>query len=280
VDCGLVNVDVHGRSVTGAEHSVNAVRFLVADLKNLPVVNGSRVACDDDHRRCDGTTQGQLLLVVADGVEPNAAGQRASAIAVDCLTDHLVRCLDPCGRGRAAQLQELQECFQDALRNCRAAMDADALANPQFRQMSTTLTVAYVVWPQLFLVHAGDSRCYLHRNSRLRRLTTDHTIAQKMVQAGMLPADRVQSSPWNNVLWNAVGTGVAQRDADVQQTHLMAADVLLLCTGGLARCLPDARIAAIVQRKEPAESICRCLLQTARQVDGTDDVTVVVARFV
>ena len=206
-------------------------------------------------------------------------GSGPTAIAVDRIIDHLVGRLDPSGRGHAAQPQELQQSFQDALRNCRAAIEADAVANPRFRRMSTTLTLAYVVWPQLFLAHVGDSRCYLYRNSRLRRLTTDHTIAQKMVQAGMLSADRVQRSPWNNVLWNALGTGATQRDADVQRTHLMATDVLLLCTGGLTRCLADARIAAIVQRNEPAELTCRCLLQAAREVDGADNVTVLVARF-
>jgi protein phosphatase len=100
-----------------------------------------------------------------------------------------------------------------------------------------------------------------------------------MVQAGLLPADQAARSPWNNVLWNAVGTGLAQRDADVQWTHLIAGDVLLLCTGGLTRCLPEARIAAIVQWNEPAEATCRCLLQAARDVDASDNATVVVARF-
>jgi protein phosphatase len=268
---------VHGLSVAGAKHSVNAVRFLVADLKELLLVNCSRAPPGDPRRRFDAT-DGQLLLV-ADGVEPNAAGQRASAIAVDRIIDHLVRRLDPSGWDHAAQPQELQQSFQDALRHCRAAMEADAIANPQFRQMSTTLTLAFVVWPQLLLVHVGDSRCYLHRNARLRRLTTDHTIAQKMVQAGVLPADRAQRSPWNNVLWNAVGAGVAQRDADVQRMHLMATDVLLLCTVGLTRCLPEARIAAIVQRSDPAEATCRCLLRAAQDADGSPNATVLVARF-
>jgi protein phosphatase len=250
----------------------------VGQVANLPGQIGNLPHDGTFLRGNSGATDGQLLLV-ADGVEPNAAGQRASAIAVDRITDHLVRRLDPANRGRMAQPRVLwKSFFEDVLQSCRAAMEADVAANPQFRQMSTTLTLAYVVWPQLFLVHVGDSRCYLHRNARLRRLTTDHTIAQKMVQAGVLAADRVQHSPWNHVLWNAVGTGLAQCDADVQRTHLIAGDVLLLCTGGLARCLSDARIAAVVQRNEPAEATCRCLLHAARGVDASDNVTVVVAR--
>ena len=81
------------------------------------------------------------------------------------------------------------------------------------------------------------------------------------------------------MLWNALGTGLVQRDANVQQTHLMAGDVLLLSAGGLTRCLPDPCVAAIVQRNERAESICRCLLQAARDVDDAGNATVVVARF-
>ena len=73
--------------------------------------------------------------------------------------------------------------------------------------MGTTLTMAYVCWPLLYVVHVGDSRCYLLRGSRLRQITHDHTVAQQLVEEGVLSESDVEGSRWSHVLWNVVGGG-------------------------------------------------------------------------
>ena len=39
------------------------------------------------------------------------------------------------------------------------------------------MTISYIVWPRAFVVHVGDSRCYLLRNGELAQVTVDHTMA-------------------------------------------------------------------------------------------------------
>jgi protein phosphatase len=141
------------------------------------------------------------------------------------------------------------------------------------------LTLAYVVWPQLYLVHAGDSRCYLYRNGRLRRLTTDHTLADKLVEAGVLDPCRAAQSPWRNVLWKAIGVDGIDIEPDIYQLHLMVDDLLVLCTAGLTRCLEDKRIAGVLEEGGEPRHICQCLLETAKGNGAADNMTVVVARL-
>ena len=125
-------------------------------------------------------------------------------------------------------------------------VEGAAGADPEHRRMGTTLTLAYVQWPRLYVVHAGDSRCYLLRGARLHRITRDHTIAQQMVDRGTLTADQAAESRWNHVIWNCVGGGKHELNPDVHKAALEPGDVLLLCTDGLTKAVPDGRVAEVL----------------------------------
>jgi protein phosphatase len=145
--------------------------------------------------------------------------------------------------------------------------------------MGTTLTLAYLLWPRLYVVHAGDSRCYLLRNARLHQITRDHTVAQRLVDQGILPAEEAEESRWSHVLWNCIGGGAQEMKPDVYKATLRLGDTLLLCTDGLSRCVPEKQIQQILESDRPAEETCKRLIATANAEGGPDNITVVVARF-
>lgn len=149
----------------------------------------------------------------------------------------------------------------------------------QHQEMGTTVTMAYIVWPKLYLTHAGDSRCYLLRNSRLQQLTTDHTFGQRLVNAGILEEERLASSHWNNVLWNFVGTQAAALQPEVCERELRIGDSILLCTDGLSKHVSEREITKILKEDLDAEPTCRKLIEAAIRSGGRDNVTVIVARF-
>lgn len=270
-------IDCYGLSDVGTGNKLNADQFLIADIRKLLFVNRS---CPEPEQqnRFYGSTYGQLLIV-ADGTGSGLAGQVASAIAVDRVTDHLLRRMDLSHRSRASHRARMLDEFRSAFRACRELLKSAAAENPTLGCMSTTLTMAYITWPQLYVVHAGDSRCYLYRNSRLRRLTTDHTVAERMVQAGVLGPDRVPYSPWRNVLWKAIGMDGADAAPDLHQLHVMVDDVLLLCTAGLTRYVDEPTIAEVLENKANPEEVCRRLVRCAKDAGGTDNITVVAARL-
>src|SRR5690606_25402303 len=90
--------------------------------------------------------------------------------------------------------------------------------------MGTTLTMAYVIWPWMYVVHAGDSRCYLLRRDEIRQLTQDHTVSNQLIATGGMTVDEAEKSPWSNVLYNALGAGAAAVDAEVHKIPLQPND--------------------------------------------------------
>ena len=108
--------------------------------------------------------------------------------------------------------------------------------------MGTTLTMALVLWPVLYVAHVGDTRCYLLRSAQLKRLTTDHTMAQKLVANATEPVD--VASQLHHTLWNSLGGSAELPKPEIAKLELELGDVLMLCSDGLTKHVTDEEIAA------------------------------------
>jgi protein phosphatase len=162
---------------------------------------------------------------------------------------------------------------------CQKKIESVAAARPEQRGMGTTLTMAYIIWPRLYVVHVGDSRCYLCRSPRLERITKDQTMAQQLVEQGVLAPEEAPQSRWSHVLWSCLGGQSRQLSVDVYKVNLMVGDTLLLCTDGLTAKLSDEDLRRLFQQKGNAEQTCRRLVAAANDAGGPDNITVVIARF-
>jgi protein phosphatase len=154
-----------------------------------------------------------------------------------------------------------------------------ARQNPTMHGMGTTLTLAYSAGPELFVVHAGDSRAYLHRDGKLRRLTKDHTMAQLLIDAGMAEPDSDMAKKTKRVLTNAIGAGDLSVEVDFVQETLADGDRLLLCSDGLTDMVDEAEILRILEFNPNPKQAALGLVQAALDRGGRDNVTVIVARF-
>src|SRR4029077_7832264 len=79
---------------------------------------------------------------------------------------------------------DFQEHLKEALISCQESIKAAGCEHPEMQSMGTTMTMAYIMWPRAFVVHVGDSRCYLFRNSQLEQITVDHTMAAVLAESG------------------------------------------------------------------------------------------------
>jgi protein phosphatase len=140
-----------------------------------------------------------------------------------------------------------------------------------------TLTLGFLQWPRLHLVHVGDGRCYLFRHG-LQQLTTDHTLLQQLVDEGRLPMRTNEKTPLGQPTRNEIGAA-ADQFVDVSKVEMRPGDTLMLCTDGLVHDLHDADIGAILGGNEPAAAMVRNLVEAADARDGTDGFTVIVARM-
>lgn len=270
-------MDTFGLSDNGLVRENNEDQFLIADLKKSVIIHQTSLSYDDETHLLGGS-QAKLLLV-ADGVGGGPAGDRASRMAVQGIVQYLLNTMHWLFRlndGREdAFLEDLKSALiftQDRIRQHAEAMPAD-------QKMGTTITLAYIVWPQVYLIHVGDSRAYVFREQEIIHLTHDQTYAQALVDAGIMQDADVRKSPLRHVLSGLVGCNPQSLTPEVSQFKLALHDKLLLCTDGLTTELTDAEIAAILSGDASAEESCYRLINAANDAGGRDNTTVVIAHF-
>jgi protein phosphatase len=267
--------DCFGLTDTGRVRARNEDQFLVAHLQKALHVQSTSLP-HELYGPLGGQEQGKLFLV-ADGLGGQAGGEIASSIVVETIARYVLHtmpwffCLQSDGDN------DLEQQLRAALRACQQEVETAAAASG-YEDMGTTLTLGYLLWPRLYVVHVGDSRCYLFRNGEARQLTTDHTVAQRMVDRGLLTPEQAAGSRWGHALMRCVGAGSPESEVDVLKVALQSGDVLLFCTDGVSKYLDAAAITAALARAESAEATARSLVADANAAGGSDNVTAVVVR--
>lgn len=219
------------------------------------------------------------LFIVADGMGGHAAGEQASALAIDSVETFVLDTLKWFARGKDACHDQVLREFQDAVMLVNARVLSEAAERPELHGMGTTLTLAYNLGDELFIAHVGDSRCYLFRNGKLARLTRDHTLVEELVRAGALAPENVATHRLRHVVTNSVGGHSPEIKVEVHKVRLEADDRVLLCSDGLTEMISDEEIGQVLDGGHDPEPTCRQLVQAANDAGGRDNVTVVVAHF-
>lgn len=270
-------LDCFGDSHVGLVRENNEDQFLIADLKKSVIIHHTSLSYDDDTELLGGS-QAQLMLV-ADGVGGNAAGERASSLALESVVQYLLNAMHWMFRPEDDREAAFMDDLKSALAFTQEKIQHAAEALPSQRGMGTTMTMAYVVWPQLYVVHVGDSRAYLYRDGNLVRLTRDQTYAQALADAGVFEPEQIEMSPLNHVLSSLLGCDPQQLNPEVYRSELTLNDTLLLCTDGLTRHLSESQIAEVLSPNRSARVTCGELIQSSNAAGGHDNTTVIVARF-
>ena len=220
-------------------------------------------------------------MLVADGMGGMAGGEVASRLALTKLIELIVHTSDwtlalKRQRDVTTVLERMTERFLEVDEILRKEADHDHT----LRGMGTTLTVAGAMGNDLIIGHVGDSRAYLLRGDSFEQLTTDHTLAQALIDAGVASRDDPASRSMRHVLTAAVGSLGEQVDPQVKRFKLRTGDQLLLCTDGLTEAVEDEIIAQVLRESTSSQNACQALIDLALASGGSDNITVVLARFV
>src|SRR5688500_10396607 len=141
----MTQMNCYGLTDMGCKRSANQDHFLIADLNKSLKVQSTSLNLDDESRIYGGSPG--KLLVVADGMGGEAAGERASTIAVDQLATYVLNSLSWCFRLEQDSEQDFQDHLEEALQSCQNSIHTAVSDNPEMKGMGTTLTMAYIVWP-------------------------------------------------------------------------------------------------------------------------------------
>jgi serine/threonine protein phosphatase PrpC len=254
----------------------NEDHYLIATLAKVLRVESSSLANKGDLRLANESGH---LLVVADGMGGAAAGEKASALAISTVEDFTLNTvkwfLRLPGREEHALLGELRVGLETADRR----IVEQAEMNPRLTGMGTTLTMAFHVGEDLFIVHAGDSRAYLYREGELEQITSDHTLVQVLVAGGLVTPEAARTHKRRHVVTNVLGGPREGVQVEVHKVRLQDADLFLLCSDGLTEPLSDPQIAEILVANPDPGKAADVLVQHALARGGPDNVTVLTARF-
>lgn len=267
-------LDLFGLTHPGKVRRENQDHFLVGTVHQQVAVHGTSLPTPEAlPLRSERLA---TMLLVADGVGGGWAGRDASHLAVESITRYVsstMRCFHTAGR-RAEQ--EFLAALREAALEAHESVRAQAAERKGTRGMATTLTVALAVWPRMYVVQVGDSRCYYYLDGQLRRLTRDQTVAQDLVDKGALPAERAAESPLSHVLASAIGGREAA--PEVTSLDLSRRCVVLLCSDGLTKHVSDEELADRIGASQSSEQLCRSLLDLALERGGSDNITVLTGR--
>ncbi len=272
------------------------------------------------------------IFVVADGMGGYHAGEVASRIAVETISEALRPLLGPTsmqptvrlktrkgrkvaqarqeaeedkaktrplaeetqeqaeeteGRPEGAQTQQLSESavlehYAERLRTAVEHSSEQIVTyghqHSEARGLGSTVTAALVIGDQAFIANVGDSRTYLFRDGTLERVTQDHSLVERLVEAGQIEREDVYTHPNRNLIYRSLGAGHAEVEVDIFTERLHAGDVLLLCSDGLWDMVRDHEIAHVLADvRDPAEA-CDRLVDLANDYGGEDNITVILVR--
>jgi serine/threonine protein phosphatase PrpC len=216
-------------------------------------------------RLAPGNREG--IFIVCDGMGGQPFGDVASKMAVESVLQRF----DSGAQAAGAEL------LNSAIVEANAAI-LEAAAGGGKEGMGTTIVAAVVEGESTTIAHVGDSRAYLLRDGKLQQLTTDHSFVNEQLRRGIITPEEAQSSSLQNIILRALGS---QEDvqADIAEIAPRPDEVLLLCSDGLTRMVPDAAIAAVISNNRGLEQACAELIEKARVAGGHDNITCLLVKF-
>ncbi|MGQ0766333.1 MAG: Stp1/IreP family PP2C-type Ser/Thr phosphatase [Gemmatimonadota bacterium] len=264
-----ITVDIYAITDVGRTREHNEDAFVVSDLaRGTPLDFGMLV-----QQRVG--TRG-VLFMVADGMGGAAAGELASATAVDVvlrfLREHWT------SRDDGANAADFVIALEDATQTANGVIFRYASEHTELRGMGTTSTIAGLLGDTLYLAQVGDSRAYLVRDGVTRQLTKDQSLIQKLVEAGEITEEEAEVSERRNIILQALGPE-AQVKIDLTHQQVRRRDVLVLCSDGLSGLVKPEEIGKAVRESPDLAAACHRLVALANDQGGPDNITVVAARF-
>ena len=218
------------------------------------------------------------LGMVCDGVGGHAGGEAASRSAVEAIAGYVTHTMQCFFTGEHGDSEEFLVSLRDAATRSHELIASRAKESGDRKGMATTLTMFIAVWPVLYVLQVGDSRCYLLRGEELKQLTRDQTMAQDLLDSGVLSPEQAARSPYANVLSSSLGGSAWV--PEVSRYELKPGDKMLLCTDGLTKHVSDEQILGRMLGLTSSEQAARALLQDALDGGGSDNITVLVLRTI
>jgi serine/threonine protein phosphatase PrpC len=267
-------IDAWGLTHPGLVRPENQDHFFVGALARGITVDATSVTEGD--RRILHAERLASLGMVADGVGSTEGGGEAAKLAVTSLLASVSTFFHDADRAESEDPDVFSRLLNDAALACHDSLLEKAEEEGGKRRFATTLTLFLGLWPHAYLLQVGDSRCYIYTGGTLSQITRDQTVAQDLVDRGALTRTVAERTRWAHILSSAIGAGEAA--PVVTRVVRDRGTVVLLCSDGLTKHVPDALIAERLGAMTGARQVSEQLLQDALDNGGTDNISIVIGR--
>lgn len=232
---------------------------------------GRRRDYNQDHI---GFDQELGIAVLADGMGGHKAGEVAAHMAVKFVLGKLQKLI----------LQEtyvsitgfqLLEFLSNTISLSNTEIFRTQKEENAYLGMGTTIVATLITGSQIYVGHVGDSRLYLYRNQKVKRLTKDHSLVQDLIDRGFYTETEARSANVKHVVTRAMGTKL-DVDVDTAEVSLLPYDLLLLCSDGLTDMVSDWQIAETINENIiDLDLAANKLIALANQNGGKDNISVI-----
>ena len=238
-------------------------------IKSVRISDIGRVrSVNEDSVWVGYTENGYMLGIVADGMGGHQAGDIASRLAIETITQDLL----PLERGISQE--GIRAALGDAILHANDVIYRTASSNEQYHSMGTTVVALLLQGTEGYIGHIGDSRAYKVSNGQVVQLTEDHTLVNELYKNGQLSLDELESHPRRNVLTRALGTD-PEVQVDFDPVTLKPNELIMLCSDGLSNMVSVQHIAQVgAMHDVPLEERADRLLQLALLAGGDDNISI------
>lgn len=218
------------------------------------------------------------IYIVADGMGGHAGGEVASGMAIRVvaevlMNEYITTSLDP---GFSYDSDWAQEVVRRAVLQANETVRREALSRSN--DMGTTLTMAMVIGDRATVANVGDSRTYLYREGKLRRISKDHSLVMRLVDLGQITDDEIYTHPQRNAVLRSLGDR-PNIEVDLFHERLRPGDAILLCSDGQWEMTHDPDMEHVLAANDDPQQTCEELIKAANLAGGEDNVTAILVRF-
>lgn len=207
----------------------------------------------------------EYIFIIADGMGGHQAGEVASRLGTTTFVNEYKKLRKKGKTIKDSMIQSLKKANSIILKR--------AISDPQKRGMGTTFTGCVISDNKVTIIHVGDSRIYFIRNNKIKKLTTDHTFVEKMLNEGKITEEEARDHPQKNILYMSLGARESYVPEIINNLTIKNGDIITMCSDGLNNMVDDGSIKEYSQAYNPEKSV-KELIKLANENGGIDNITI------
>lgn len=211
------------------------------------------------------------IFALADGMGGHNKGEVASKLAVENIVEFLKENLL---QSNDIKFDYIDDIIKQAYNNVNHIIYEKSISSLEFEGMGTTLVIAILYKNNLCIANVGDSRCYLLNEDGFNKITVDHSVVEELIKANVITKEEAKTHPRRNHITRAIGTD-AMVIVDIFKKQTQKGDKILLTSDGLTGFVDDDTIDEILSKGEDVNNLTQELINTANDISGKDNISVI-----